>query len=77
MSLADDLLAVADMAADLATEGDPMRALVALELLAVIMPDLVERARMLEGTTVPPHWRRQAWDGQPRDNVTPLRRGDA
>lgn len=77
MSLSDDLLSVADMAADLATEGDPLRALVALELLAVIMPDLVERARMLEGTTVPPHWRRQDWDGQPRDNVTPLRRGDA
>jgi len=77
MSLADDLLSVADMAADLATEGDPMRALVALELLAVIMPDLVERARMLEGTTVPPHWRRQPWDGEARDNVTPLRRGDA
>lgn len=77
MSLADDLLSVADMAADLATEGDPLRALVALELLAVIMPDLVERARMLEGAAVPPHWRRQPWDGQPRDNVTPLRRGDA
>lgn len=74
MSLSDDLLSVADMAADLATEGDPMRALLALELLAVIMPDLVERARMLESSNVPPHWRRQDWDGQPRENVTPLRR---
>lgn len=77
MSLSDDLLSVADMAADLATEGDPLRALVALELLAVIMPDLVERARMLEGTNVPPHWRRQDWDGQPQGNIRPLRRGDA
>jgi hypothetical protein len=37
------------------------------------MPDLVERARLLEGQTVPPHWRRQDWDGQPTGNVMPLR----
>jgi hypothetical protein len=23
---------------------------------------------------VPPHWRRQDWDGQPTGNVMPLRR---
>ena len=74
MSLADDLTAIADMAAAMATEGDPARAIVALELLALVMPDLVERARLLEGQTVPPHWRRQPWDGQPAGNVTPLRR---
>jgi hypothetical protein len=77
MSLTEDLTAIADMAADLATEADPARAIVALELLAIIMPDLVERVRMLEGGTVPPHWRRQDWDGQPTGNVTPLRRGHA
>jgi hypothetical protein len=74
MSLADDLTAIADMAAAMAAENDPARAVVALELLALIMPDLVERARLLEGQTVPPHWRRQPWDGQPAGNVMPLRR---
>jgi hypothetical protein len=74
MSLTDDLTAIADMAAAMAVEGDPARAIVALELLALIMPDLVERARLLEGGVVPPHWRRQPWDGQPAGNVTPLRR---
>ena len=74
MSLADDLTAIADMAAAIAAEGDPARAVVALELLALVMPDLVERARLLEGQTVPPHWRRQDWDGQPTGNVMPLRR---
>lgn len=74
MSLTDDLTAIADMAADLATEADPARAIVALELLALVLPDLVERARILEGGVVPPHWRRQQWDGQPADNITPLRR---
>jgi len=73
MSLTDDLTAIADMAATLATEGDPDRAIVALELLALVMPDLIERARLLEGRTVPPHWRQQAWDGTPYANVRPLR----
>lgn len=74
MSLTEDLTAIADMAATLAAEADPDRAIVALELLALVMPDLVERARLLEGRTVPPHWRAQAWDGQPYANVRPLRR---
>jgi hypothetical protein len=74
MSLTEDLTAIADMAATLATEGDPDRAIAALELLALVMPDLIERARLLEGRTVPAHWRQQAWDGQPTGNVTPLRR---
>ena len=73
MSLTEDLAAIADMAATLATEGDPDRAIVALELLALVLPDLVERARLLEGRTVPPHWRRQDWDGQPYANIRPLR----
>lgn len=74
MSLADDLLAVADMAAAIAAEGDHDRALAALQLLAIIMPDLTDRARALEGTNVPPHWRRQDWDGTPHANIRPLRR---
>lgn len=75
MSLTDDLTAIADMAASMATEGDPARAVVALELLALIMPDLVERARLLEGGTVPPHWRRQDWDSSAHHpNIVPLRR---
>ena len=73
MSLAEDLAAIADMAATLATEADPERGLIALELLALIMPDLVERARLLENRTVPPHWRQQAWDGTPYANIRPLR----
>jgi hypothetical protein len=73
MSLTEDLTAIADMAATLATEGDPDRAIVALELLALVMPDLIERARLLEGRTVPAHWRQQAWDGQPYANIRPLR----
>jgi hypothetical protein len=73
MSLTEDLTAIADMAATLATEGDPDRAIVALELLAIVMPDLIERARLLEGRTVPAHWRQQAWDGQPYANIRPLR----
>jgi hypothetical protein len=47
MSLADDLSAIADMAAAMAAERDPDRAIAALALLAVIMPDTVERARLL------------------------------
>lgn len=73
MSLAEDLTALADMAATLATEADPERGLIALELLALVMPDLVERARMLESRAVPPHWIQQAWDGTPYANVRPLR----
>jgi hypothetical protein len=74
MSLTEDLAAIADMAATLATEGNPERAIVALELLALIMPDLVERARILEGRTVPPHWRRQPWDSSAyHPNIVPLR----
>jgi len=74
VSLTDDLTAIADMAAAMATEADPDRAVAALEMLAVILPEMAERARLLEGQTVPPHWRRQPWDGQPTGNVTPLRR---
>lgn len=70
MSLTEDLTAIADMAADLAAEADPDRAIVAMKLLAIVMPELAERARLLEGRTVPAHWRRQDWDGT---NVTPLR----
>lgn len=77
MSLAGDLTAIADMAAAIAAEGDPARAVVALELLALVMPDLVERARLLEGQTVPPHWRQQDWDGTPYANIRPLRRDHA
>jgi len=73
MSLTEDLTALADMAATLATEGNPDRAIVALELLALVLPDLIERARLLEGRTVPPHWRQQAWDGTPYANIRPLR----
>jgi glutamyl-tRNA synthetase len=46
---------------------------VALELLALVLPDLIERARLLEGRTVPPHWRAQPWDGTPCANIRPLR----
>ena len=74
MSLTDDLSAIADMAAALAAEGDPDRAIAALALLAIVMPDTVERARLLEDRMVPPHWRQQAWDGTPYVNVRPLRR---
>jgi hypothetical protein len=75
MSLSEDLMAVADMAAAIAAEGDHDRALAALLLVALAVPDLADRARALEGTNVPPHWRRQEWDGQPFANIRPLRRG--
>jgi hypothetical protein len=74
MSLADDLSAIADMAAAMAAEGDPDRAIAALALLAIVMPDTVERARLLEDRMAPPHWRQQAWDGQPYANIRPLQR---
>ena len=74
MSLADDLMGLADAAAGVASGPDPDLAVAALEMLAVILPEMAERARLLEGQTVPPHWRRQSWDGQPAGNVTPLRR---
>lgn len=74
MSLTDDLTAIADMAATLSAEANPDRAIVALELLALVMPDLIERARLLENRTVPPHWRRQAWDSSAyHPNIVPLR----
>jgi hypothetical protein len=73
MSLTDDLIGLADAAADVASAADPETALAALEMLAVILPDMAERARLLEGRTVPPHWRRQDWDGTPYVNVRPLR----
>lgn len=74
MSLADDLMGLADAAAGVASGPDPDLAVAALEMLAVILPEMAERARLLEGQTVPPHWRRQPWDGQPAGNVTPLRK---
>jgi hypothetical protein len=74
MSLADDLSAIADMAAAMAAEGDPDRAIAALALLAIVMPDTIERARLLEDRTVPAHWRQQDWDGQPYTNIRPLRK---
>jgi hypothetical protein len=73
MSLTEDLTGLADAAADVASTADPETALAALEMLALILPDMAERARLLEGHLVPPHWRQQAWDGQPYANVRPLR----
>jgi hypothetical protein len=50
-------------------------AVAALEMLAVILPEMAERARLLEGGTVPPHWRRQPWDSTAHHtNIVPLRR---
>jgi hypothetical protein len=74
MSLTDDLMGLADAAAGVASGPDAEMAVAALEMLAVILPEMAERARLLEGGTVPPHWRRQDWDGQPTGNVMPLRR---
>ena len=75
MSLSEDLMAVADMAAAIAAAGDTDRALAALLLVALALPDIADRVRAMEGTNVPPHWRRQDWDGTPYANVRPLRRG--
>ena len=75
MSLSEDLMAVADMAAAIAAEGDHDRALAALLLVALALPDIADRVRAMEGTNVPPHWRRQDWDGTPFANIRPLRRG--
>ena len=75
MSLSEDLMAVADMAAAIAAEGDDDRALAALLLVALALPDIADRVRAMEGTNVPPHWRRQDWDGTPFANIRPLRRG--
>ena len=75
MSLSEDIMAVADMAAAIAAEGDDDRALAALLLVALALPDIADRVRAVEGTNVPPHWRRQDWDGTPYANVRPLRRG--
>jgi len=72
--LSDDLAAVADTLHDLAHTADARRLVICVALLADAMPTLVEQARALEGRTVPPHWRAQPYDGQPRGNVTPLRR---
>lgn len=77
MSLAEDIMGVAASAAALANDPNPANRTAALEMIAVILGDLAMRARSLEGMNVPPHWRRQPWDGEARDNVTPLRRGDA
>ena len=75
MSLSEDIMAVADMAAAIAAEGDDDRALAALLLVALALPDIADRVRAMEGTNVPPHWRRQDWDGTPFANIRPLRRG--
>ncbi len=77
MSLAEDILGVAASAAALANDPHPANRTAALEMIAVILGDLAARASSLEGTNVPPHWRRQDWDGQPQGNIRPLRRGDA
>lgn len=73
MSLTTDLIGLADAAADVASGGDPGQATAALEMIALILPDMAERARLLEGHLVPPHWRQQAWDGTPYANIRPLR----
>ena len=77
MSLADDIMGVAASAAALANDPNPANRTAALEMIAVILGDLAMRARSLEGTNVPPHWRRQDWDGTPYANIRPLRRDDA
>lgn len=77
MSLAEDIMGVAASAAALANDPDPANRTAALEMIAIILGDLASRASALEGTNVPPHWRRQDWDGQPQGNIRPLRRGDA
>ena len=74
MSLGADLEGVARSAAALANDPDPANRTAALEMIAVILGDLALRARSLEGTNVPLHWRRQDWDGQPFANIRPLRR---
>lgn len=74
MSLTDDLMGLADAAAGIASGPDPEMAVAALEMLAVILPEMAERARLLEGGTVPPHWRRQPWDSTAHHaNIVPLR----
>jgi hypothetical protein len=74
MSLTKDLIGLADAAADVASGGDPGQATAALEMIALILPDMAERARLLEGRTVPPHWRRQDWDSSAyHPNIVPLR----
>lgn len=77
MSLADDIMGVAASAAALANDPNPANRTAALEMIAVILGDLAARVSSLEGTNVPPHWRRQDWDGQPFANIRPLRRNDA
>lgn len=76
MSLAEDIMGVAASAAALANDPDPGVRTAALEMISIVLGDLAARASTLEGSNVPPHWRRQIWDGQ-GDNVTPLRRSDA
>jgi hypothetical protein len=73
MPLSSDLEVVADLLHELAHDADLARILIGLAFLSNALPEIVERARALEGQTVPPHWRIQPYDGQPRDNVTPLR----
>ena len=74
MSLTDDLMGLADAAAGIASGPDPEMAVAALEMLAVILPEMAERARLLEGGTVPPHWRHQPWDSTAHHtNIVPLR----
>jgi hypothetical protein len=75
MSLSEDLRSVAGSAATLANDPNPANRTAALEMIAIILGDLAARARSLEGTDVPPHWRRQDWDGAPYANIRPLRRG--
>lgn len=74
MSLAEDIMGVAASAAALANDPNPANRTAALEMIAVILGDLATRARSLEGTNVPLHWRRQDWDGTPYANIRPLRR---
>jgi hypothetical protein len=74
VSLAEDIMGVAASAAALANDPNPANRTAALEMIAVILGDLASRARSLEGTNVPLHWRRQDWDGTPYANIRPLRR---
>jgi len=74
VSLAEDIMGVAASAAALANDPNPANRTAALEMIAVILGDLATRARSLEGTNVPLHWRRQDWDGTPCANIRPLRR---
>ena len=71
--LRNDIEAAAEILTRLGTTEDLEMVRLGLAIVTDSLRDMAERAGALEGSTVPPHWRKQWWNGE-GPNIVPMRR---